>query len=209
MKFKESTHSKLNKRGVTALSNTELLQVILSGGNEDNDCKRSAEKLNSIFQKEKGDVSIDDILDVEDIDETRGAVILASMEFWRRKYVKPTAPKIDSPELAAKQFDYIREKQQEYFSMLTLDGARRLIKRRTISIGTLMSSLVHPREVFAPAIEDRAASIIVGHNHPSGVLDVSDDDKAVTMRLKLAGELLGIALDDHIVVAGDNFISVY
>ena len=93
--------------------------------------------------------------------------------------------------------------------MLTLDGARRLINCRTITIGTLMSSLVHPREVFAPAIEDRAASIIIGHNHPSGMLDISEQDREVTRRIKLAGDLLGINLDDHLIVAESSYVSAY
>ena len=68
---------------------------------------------------------------------------------------------------------------------------------------------IHPREVFAPAIEDRAASIIIGHNHPSGMLDISEQDREVTKRIKQAGDLLGIQLDDHIIVAGDSFVSAY
>jgi len=131
------------------------------------------------------------------------------LEFWRRKLTKQTAPLIDSAEKAAEQFSYIAEKRQEYFSMLTLDGARRLIDKRTITVGTLMSSLVHPREVFAPAIEDRAASIIIGHNHPSGMLDVSEQDREVTRRIREAGNILGIRLDDHIIVAGGEFTSAY
>jgi len=93
--------------------------------------------------------------------------------------------------------------------MLTLDGARRLIDRRTVSVGTLTASLVHPREVFASAIEDRAAYIIIGHNHPSGSLDISEQDREVTKRIKKAGELIGIKLDDHIIVAGNEFVSAY
>ena len=72
-----------------------------------------------------------------------------------------------------------------------------------------MSSLVHPREVFAPAIEDRAASIIIAHNHPSGVLEVSEQDREVTKRIRQAGELLGIRLDDHLIVAEGNCVSAF
>ena len=91
--------------------------------------------------------------------------------------------------------------------MLTLDGARRLIKTHTIFVGTLTNTLVHPREVFVLAIEDRANSIIIAHNHPSGSLEVGSKDREVTKRLNDAGELLGIKLDDHIVVTSDSFIS--
>ena len=102
---------------------------------------------------------------------------------------------------------HISNKKQEHLVLLTLDGARRLINNRIITIGTLMSSPVHPREVFSPAIEDRAASIIIAHNHPSGTLDISEKDRDVTMRIRQAGELLGIPLDDHIIVAGDSHVS--
>ena len=94
----------------------------------------------------------------------------------------------------------IRDKKQEHFVCLTLDGANRLIAKRTITIGTLTASLVHPREVFADAITDRAASIIVAHNHPSGNLTPSAADREVTARLHSAGELLGIDVIDHIIV---------
>ena len=105
--------------------------------------------------------------------------------------------------------DFIKDKKQEYMVLLTLDGARRLIQIRTITVGTLMSSLIHPREIFAPAIEDRAASIIIAHNHPSGILDVSSHDRDVTRRIRQAGDIIGIRLDDHIIIAGDEFISAY
>ncbi|NCU34156.1 DNA repair protein RadC, partial [Candidatus Saccharibacteria bacterium] len=117
-------------------------------------------------------------------------------------------PIIDSPEKAAEQFADIRDKKQEYFVCLTLDGANRLIAKRVISIGTLTASLVHPREVFAEAITDRAASIIVGHNHPSGNLEPSAADKQVTERLKEAGEVLGINLLDHLIITKDSFRNI-
>ena len=93
--------------------------------------------------------------------------------------------------------------------MLTLDGARRLIRIHTLSIGTLTASLVHPREIFASALEDRANSIIIAHNHPSGSLGIGEKDREVTKRIKEAGELMGIQLDDHIIIAGDEFVSAY
>jgi DNA repair protein radC len=83
-----------------------------------------------------------------------------------------------------------------------------LIAKRVVTIGTLTASLVHPREVFADAIADRAASIIVAHNHPSGSLEASRADKEVTNRLRQAGELLGISLVDHIIITKDNFQSI-
>ncbi|NCC02031.1 MAG: DNA repair protein RadC, partial [Clostridia bacterium] len=117
-------------------------------------------------------------------------------------------PIIDSPEKAAEQFADIRDKKQEYFVCLTLDGANRLIAKRVISIGTLTASLVHPREVFAEAITDRAASIVVAHNHPSGNLEPSSADRQVTERLRQAGMILGIEISDHIIITKNSYTSI-
>jgi len=201
---------KLNKKGASALSDLELLQAVIGSGGKDNDFKKIAKNLNAAIQKVGPDnLTIDDVKAIKGIGDAKATIVFAALEFWRRKYVKQTAPLIDSPERAAGQLEHIRNKRQEYFVLLTLDGARRLINNRVITIGTLMSSLVHPREVFSPAIEDRAASIIIAHNHPSGMLDISEQDKEVTKRIRQAGELLGIRLDDHIIVAGDSFVSVF
>ncbi|MDR0957259.1 MAG: DNA repair protein RadC [Candidatus Nomurabacteria bacterium] len=126
--------------------------------------------------------------------------ILAAFELARRYLTEPDRPIIDSPEKVATILSDVRHKTQEHFVLLTLDGANRLIKKHIITIGTLTSSLVHPREVFAPAISDRAAAIIVAHNHPSGNLTPSQADNAVTARLKSVGEMVGIPLLDHIII---------
>jgi len=207
--LQELPREKLNRRGASSLSDTELLQALIGSGGKDNDFKQIAKSLNAVIQKVGADkLTIDDVKSVKGIGQAKASLIFAALEYWRRRLIKQTAPLIDSPEKAAEQLVFIGNKKQEHFVVLTLDGARRLINCRTISIGTLMSTLVHPREVFSPAIEDRAASIIIAHNHPSGILDISDEDRDVTRRIRLAGELLGIRLDDHILIAGDSFVSV-
>lgn len=95
---------------------------------------------------------------------------------------------------------YIRHKKQEYFVCISLDSAGRVIKRRTVTIGTLDATLTHPREIFAGPLQDRAASVIVAHNHPSGDPEPSRQDVATTQQLVAAGQLLGIKLQDHIIV---------
>jgi len=186
------------------------LQILIGSGGKDNDFRQIAKNLNVLIQNVGAEnLTIGDIKSVKGVGDAKASLIIASLEFYRRKLTKQTMPIISSPSIAAEQFSFIAEKPQEYLALLTLDGARRLIKRRTITIGTLQSSLVHPREVFAPAIADRAASIILGHNHPSGMLDISEQDKEVTRRIKQAGELIGIQLDDHIIVAGKNYVSAY
>ena len=206
----ELPREKLNKKGAAALSDVELLQALIGSGGKNNDFKQIARVLNATIQKIGADnLTLDDVKAIKGIGDAKATVVFAALEFWRRKFTKQTAPLIDSPEKAAEQMGPIRNRKQEHFVMLTLDGARRLINFRTITIGTLMSSLVHPREVFSPAIEDRAASIIIAHNHPSGMLDISEQDREVSKRIKQAGELLGIRLDDHLIVAGDSFVSAF
>jgi len=206
----EMPREKLCKRGAGALSDVELLQAVIGSGGQGNDFKQIARNLNAAIQKRGADcLTLEDVKSIKGIGDAKATIVFAALEFWRRKFTKQTAPLIDSPEMAAEQLHHIKDKKQEYFVLLTLDGARRLINNRVVTIGTLMSSLVHPREVFSYAIEDRAASIIIAHNHPSGLLDLSEQDREVTRRIKQAGELLGIRLDDHIIVAGDDFVSAY
>jgi DNA repair protein RadC len=96
---------------------------------------------------------------------------------------------------------------QEYFICLTLDGASKLINKHEVFKGTLNQSLVHPREIYTLAIQDRAAGIIVAHNHPSGTLEPSRADVQITHRLKAVGKLVGIELLDHIIVSNQGYYS--
>jgi DNA repair protein RadC len=98
--------------------------------------------------------------------------------------------------------------RRERFQVLYLDTRRRLLASRTVSIGTLDASLVHPREVFRPAVELGASAILVAHNHPSGDPEPSPEDLALTSRLDRAGRLLGFRLVDHIILAGSDWISL-
>ena len=111
---------------------------------------------------------------------------------------------------ASRAYEYLHEYHhldREHFIAITLDGASRVIGTHTISIGTLNQSLVHPREVFYPAIKDKAAAIIIAHNHPSGQLFPSRADKQVTTRLKDAGKLIGIDIIDHIILTPEGYFS--
>jgi DNA repair protein RadC len=103
--------------------------------------------------------------------------------------------------------NFIRRKRQEYFICLSLDTGGRVIKRRTVTIGLLDMALAHPREVFAGPLKDRAASVIVAHNHPSGDSEPSSEDIKTTQQLIAAGILLGIPLRDHIIIARQGHYS--
>lgn len=118
--------------------------------------------------------------------------------------------KIDRITSAQNVFTLLHEyttKEKEYFLLLTLDGSSHLIEQRVIHIGTLNQSLVHPREVFRPAILDNAAGIIISHNHPSGTLEASRADIQITQRLKEVAKLVGIELLDHVIISKEGYYS--
>lgn len=199
---------KMQARGAASLSDYELLMAIIGSGVAGSDVTKIARDVLKLIKQKGSDLILDDLLAIKGLGLAKATPIMASFELWRRQFEVSERPIIDSPEKAAEQLADIRSKQQEYFVCLTLDGANRLIAKRIVTIGTLTSSLVHPREIFADAITDRAASIIVAHNHPSGNLQASDADKAVTERLREAGELLGIKLLDHMIVTAKSYTSI-
>ncbi|MGB4957587.1 MAG: DNA repair protein RadC [Candidatus Saccharimonas sp.] len=199
---------KLAAKGVAALSDYELLMAIIGSGNAQADVTKIARDVRALIVEKGSELTYKDLLGVKSLGPAKATQIMAGFELWRRQFEVPERPIIDSPEKAVEQLADIRDKKQEYFVCLTLDGANRLIAKRVITIGTLTSSLVHPREVFADAITDRAASVIVAHNHPSGMLEASQADQEVTARLKEAGEMLGIALTDHLIVSAKSYFSI-
>ncbi len=199
---------KLQAKGAQSLSDYELLMAIIGSGNKQADVSKIARDTLKLIRRHGADVNYDQLSVVTGMGVAKITEILAALELSKRYLLKSERPIIDSPEKAVEQLSDIRDKKQEYFVCLTLDGANRLVAKRIITIGTLTSSLVHPREVFAEAITDRAASIIVAHNHPSGSLTPSDADVQVTERLQEAGELLGIKLIDHIILTKESFKSI-
>lgn len=199
---------KLQARGAEALSDYELLMAIIGSGTQYADVTKLAREVQKLLKEKGSELAYEDLLSIKSLGPAKATNIMAGFELWRRQFEVSERPIIDSPEKAAEQLSDIRDKKQEYFVCLTLDGANRLIAKRIITIGTLTSSLVHPREVFAEAISDRAASIIVAHNHPSGTLTPSSADSEVTQRLEEAGVVLGIKLVDHLIVSSSGHLSI-
>lgn len=199
---------KLHSKGSESLTDLELLMAIIGSGNKQADVTKIARDVLKKIKEKGSALTLKDLLDVKGLGTAKSTNIMAGYELWRRHFEDKTQPIIDSPDRAAEVLKSLADKKQEYFVCLTLDGANRLINNRTITIGTLTSSLVHPREVFADAIVDRAASIIVAHNHPSGNLQPSQADLDVTERLRSSAELLGIKLNDHLIITKNGFNSI-
>lgn len=199
---------KLQHRGVASLSDYELIMAIIGSGNATADVTQIARDVLKIIKLRGSDLQYDDLIKVRALGPAKVAQLMASYELWRRRFEVSEQPIINSLSDAVAQLANIREKKQEHFVCLSLDGANRLIQRRIVSVGTLNASLVHPREVFADVITDRAAGIIVAHNHPSGTVTPSPEDVQTTRRLKDAAELLGIGFYDHLIVTADDYGSI-
>ncbi len=206
MEVNERPREKMLARGEEMLSNAELLQVIIGSGIKGADVTRIASEILEILENNQGDIRLVELLSIRGVGQATALRLIASLRLMRR-FVK-TGTLITRPEHVIPLLEDIRYKRQEHFVVITLDGANRVLKKRTITVGTINASLVHPREVFADAITDRAASIVVAHNHPSGTLEPSQPDIDVTCRLRDAGKLLGIQLFDHIIVTADGHVSV-
>ena len=151
-------------------------------------------------------LSLEKLLKIHGLGLAKASQILSAIELAKR-YISQSNKKITSAKDVYIELKDFSTKQQEYFLVMTLDGASRIINTRTVFIGTLNQSLVHPREVFADAIADRAAGIIVAHNHPSGTLAASRADIQVTQRLEEVAKLVGIELIDHVILAKEGFYS--
>lgn len=197
---------KMLKKGPSALSNLELVAVLLGSGIKDRDVFKVAGEITNLAEDDFKKLSIDRLRHISGIGTARACQIVAAIEFSRRFLMK-NGIKIYDYQDAIKLIAEVRDKKQEYFLTLTLDGAHHLIQKRTVFIGTLNQSLVHPREIFADAISDRAAGIILIHNHPDGSCEPSLEDIQLTRRLVEASKILGIELLDHIIVTKNHDFS--
>lgn len=197
---------KLQHKGVKALSDFELLEVLIGSGNKQADVGQIARQAQKLLQKGVNGVTYDALTHLPGISIAQASKILAALELAKRHLVRDNEPLLTQQGVLARLTD-IRSKQQEYLVCLSLDGGQRLIAQRTITVGTLDAVLAHPREVFSDPIVDRAACIIVAHNHPSGDPQPSAKDITLTQQLVAAGQLLGIPLRDHIIVSKNNQFS--
>lgn len=203
----DKPREKLLSKGAPALKDYELMAVMLGSGVPGKDVLKLAKEIVSLFDDRFDTLDVNALSEIHGMGKAKAAQILASVELCRRHLIKQNTKITSAADIYTLLNEYA-SKKQEYFLALTLDGASHLIEKRVISIGTLNQSLVHPREVFADAIADRAAGIIVAHNHPGGQRSPSPEDMRVTQRLKEAGKLLGIELLDHVILTKDGFLSL-
>ena len=193
--------------GPAVLEKHELVAAIIGKGIPGRDVNAIANDITLLLDEKGGEITYDDLMAIRGIGESRASQMVASFELARR-YIKKAGLTISRPEDALMMAADLLEKKQEYFIAFTLNGAGEVIRRHTITKGTLTHSPVHPREVFAPALKDHAASVIFVHNHPSGSTEPSDSDISITRTLAEAGDILGIRVLDHVIVAKTGHTSL-
>ncbi|MEF9952335.1 MAG: DNA repair protein RadC [Clostridium sp.] len=211
--MEDRPRERLLNYGPEVLSNSELLAVILRCGNKN---QSAIELASSVLSYGEGILylqtsSINELAEIKGIGSGKASVIKASIELGRRiRNLKPNnIVTINSPKDGAMiVFDDMRYLKKEYLKVALLNTKNHLIKVCDISVGTLNSSIVHPREVFYHAIKNTANSIIIYHNHPSGDPTPSKEDINITLRLKEAGKIVGIEVIDHIIIGNCEYISL-
>jgi len=197
---------KLLRKGAAALSDQELLAVLLGKGTPGMDVMALAGKLARVIDEKGLGVRAEDLTGFDGVGEAKATLILAAIEFARRR-IKPEGEKIATPADLLPHVRQYADRKQEHFLCASLNGANEILNIRVVSIGLIDRTPVHPREVFADALVDRASAIIVAHNHPHGDLEPSLSDVEVTALLKAAGAVVGIALLDHVIFSRSGYYS--
>ena len=197
---------KLLRKGAAALSDQELLAVLLGKGTRGMDVMKLAGKLAIVIDEKGLGVQADDLRKFDGVGDAKATLLLAALEFARRR-IKPEGVKIATPADLLPHVRHYADRKQEHFLCASINGANEILNIRVVSIGLIDRTPVHPREVFADALVDRASAIIVAHNHPAGSLEPSCSDIEITKQLKTAGEVIGITLLDHIIFNRSGYFS--
>ena len=197
---------KLQERGASALTDEELVAAILGMGTAGIDVRTMAKQVAGLIREHREALTVDHLLSVPGMGLAKAAQILSAFELARRHLVKDGV-KINCAKDVLPLVSDIAGKQQEYFLCISLNGANEVIEKRVVTIGLVDKSPVHPREVFADVIADRAAAVIFAHNHPSGELQPSEADLRMHDQLTEAGKILGLRVLDHVIVTRKGYYS--
>lgn len=208
---REKPREKLSRYGPAYLSNEELMQILLGNGVKGCSVVQLSRRVLAYLEenvkcfRDDSPAFLDALVSIRGMGSAKASLVAASLELSSRfldgkRTVRDTGDVI--PLISS-----LAGKKQEYFISITLNGGNRLISKRVVTIGLLDQALVHPREVFAEAIRERAAKVIVAHNHPAGDNAPSKEDIKVTENLAQAASILGIEFLDHIIITETGYFS--
>lgn len=203
----ERPREKLAEKGPQALSDVELIAILLGRGIEGHDVMSVAKQVLNAIDSNGGIPDCTSLQNIPGMGPAKATLIAAALEFSRRR-IKPEGFKISFPADVLPLIQHYADRKQEHFLCVSLNGSSEVIAVRVITVGLVNKTHVHPREVFSDAITDRASAVIVAHNHPSGNVEPGKEDLEVTRQLKSAGEILGIKLLDHIIFNRTSYYSL-
>ena len=205
--LKDRPRERLISHGPSALTDLELLALMLGSGTRDRPLFELARELLRIIDKANGHLSTKDIIGIPGLGKAKSCLLIAALEFARRR-IRPEGTRVKDSADVVPLVQHLAQRQQEHFVCISLNGAHEVIATRIVTVGLVNASQIHPREVFSDPLKDRACSIILAHNHPSGELKPSSEDIAVTKRIIDSGETLGIRVLDHVIFSKRGYISL-
>jgi DNA repair protein RadC len=197
---------KLKTKGPEALSDLERMAILLGSGTKESDVLTVAGRILKVLDGRNEKLSVEELQKIEGVGPAKASLIAAALEFARRR-IRPEGLRISFPPDVLPLIRHFADRKQEHFICASLNGANEVIATRVVSVGLVNKTQVHPREVFADPLIDRASAVIVAHNHPSGSLEPSKEDIDITGQLKSAGEILGIRLLDHVIFNSKGYYS--
>jgi DNA repair protein RadC len=201
--FYQITKEEMSTYGTTNIGVKELIAIIIGSSADMETCSQLASLPKNRFTS----LTATELRSLYGIPETAAQRLVAAISL-AKKTGHNNVEQITCPADAAKALSYIANEEQEHFVALLLDTKNKVKQKVTITIGTADSSLAHPREVFKLALRESASAIIVGHNHPSGDPTPSVEDISITRRLVDAGKLVGMRVLDHVIIAGERWVSL-
>lgn len=202
----ERPREKLFSKGVSSLKDDELLAVLLGSGTPGTGVMQLSFQVLRLIDTKNGNLQAKDLNSLRGIGRAKAAIILAAIEFSRRR-IRPGGTIIRQSADVIDLVRHLASRKQEHLICISLNGAHEVIASRIVTVGLVNQAQVHAREIFSDPIVDRACSIILAHNHPSGSVEPSEDDIATTKRIAQTGTLLGIPLLDHIVFSERGYFS--
>ena len=205
----ERPREKLIAKGAHNLRIEELYAILFRSGRKGLSALDIGQEVTKLVDVSRlSDITFEQVSAIDGVDVSKACTLLAAIELGKRIYVKNnTTVRIHAPEDALTLLSGIKSQRKEHFMVVYLNARNEVIHSETVSIGTLNASLVHPREVFEPAVKHLASVILLAHNHPSGDVEPSDADIAITKRLVEVGKLMGIEVMDHIIITSTLYYS--
>ena len=206
--FNLMPREKMERAGVGALSNEELLAIILGSGSHECSVFELSKRLSDFLSTETSVPTLERLKQIRGLGKVKAAQILACLELSGRFILSDKAIPVAVPEDVLSRVSYMKYESQEHLVVISLNSANYIIRVHELTTGLVNQTPVHPREAFALAIEDRAVSVIFVHNHPSGSLEPSQEDMSITRVLCASGKILQIPVLDHIIIGKSGFTSL-